>query len=159
MKYDRVFNYNLSKGVFKLLHNLEDKNPQVLKEIANLWLEVNIEVHDFVNENYWKTNYDEVVSAFRDAELLIYKEQNEIVGFCGTVDNYIAGIFIKKGFRSQGIGQKFISHLKNKHQQLTLSVYAQNTEALRFYQAVDFSIIAEQFDEMNHLEYVMTWDK
>ncbi|ETJ38621.1 hypothetical protein Q604_UNBC07304G0002, partial [human gut metagenome] len=53
------------------------------------------------NEEYWVNNYDNVIESFKTAEIIVYEKNTEIIGFCGLIDNYIAGMFIKKSSRNQ----------------------------------------------------------
>ena len=42
-----------------MLINLVDKDPDVIKAVADLWLAVNLEVHDFVDPAYWTSRSEE----------------------------------------------------------------------------------------------------
>lgn len=33
-------------------------------------------------------------------EIIVYEKNIEIIGFCGLIDNYIVGMFIKKSLRN-----------------------------------------------------------
>ena len=47
----------------------------------------------------------------------------EILDFIGMVDNYIAGIFVDKKYRSFEIGKKLLDYVKSKYDSLSLKVY------------------------------------
>ena len=54
------------------------------------------------------------------------------------MDNYIAGIFIKKRFKGKGIGQKLLQVAKEEQDVLSLAVYRENQAAYAFYQKQGF---------------------
>lgn len=128
--------------------------------IANIWYEVNINTHDFIPQKYWLDQLAMVKEALVTAEIYVYVKDDQILGFVGLEENYIAGIFIVLEKQSLGIGQKLLSHLKNFKNELTLKVYQKNKRAINFYQREDFIIQSESIDEAtNEYEYVMTWTK
>ena len=75
-----------------------------LNEIMDLWLHANIESHSFIEADYWKKNYDMVRKLISEAEMYVAEENEEIQGFIGLIDTYIAGIFVKAKEQSKGIG-------------------------------------------------------
>ena len=72
----------------------------------DLWLHANIESHSFIEADYWKKNYDMVRKLIPEAKVFVAEENEEILGFIGLTDTYIAGIFVKETEQSKGIGRK-----------------------------------------------------
>ncbi|MFZ4356363.1 GNAT family N-acetyltransferase, partial [Enterococcus gallinarum] len=72
------------------------------------------------------------------ATLILAEEEGQIIGFLGLMDNYIAGIFIKKAFQGKGIGQKLLQVAKEEQDVLSLAVYRENQAAYAFYQKQGF---------------------
>ena len=133
--------------------------PTEVDVVGDIWLNGNLEAHDFIDKNYWINHLDEVKEQFQQAEIYVYDKQG-IQGFAGLTDNYIAGIFVKKEARNQGIGGKLLDYLKQRYDKLTLDVYAKNKNAFKFYQNNDFRISAESMDEDNNeKDYQMIWNK
>ncbi len=96
------------------------------------------------------------------AELYVYKndENNQIYGFVGLMDDYIAGIFVRKDVQSKGIGKQLLDYVKAIKLSLSLSVYQKNTRATYFYQRESFVIQSENIDDnTNEKEFVMTWSR
>jgi putative acetyltransferase len=92
----------------------------------------------------------------------IYEDNatEEIVGFIGLMDTFVAGLFVKAGMQSKGIGKQLVDYAKDKKERLSLTVYQKNERAIRFYQREQFVVADEQVDEnTNAIEYVMAWDK
>ena len=67
-----------------------------LDSVAKIWLDTNVEVHSFIPSEYWKENLAPVKGMFLQAEMYVYEENGEILGFIGLDQSYIAGIFVKK---------------------------------------------------------------
>jgi len=133
--------------------------PTEVDIVGDIWLNGNLDAHDFIDKNYWINHLDEVKEQFQQAEIYVYDKQG-IQGFAGLTDNYIAGIFVKKEARNQGIGGKLLDYLKQRYDKLTLDVYAKNKNAFKFYQNNDFRISAESMDEDNNeKDYQMIWNK
>lgn len=128
-----------------------------LNSIMRLWLETNISAHDFIDENYWIGNYDQVRQMILKATIYIY-EENSIKGFTGLSENYIAGIFVESNSQSKGIGKALLGHIKERNKELSLHVYKKNKRAVRFYLREGFVIGNEQIDKnTNEIELVMRW--
>ncbi len=129
-----------------------------IDQISNLWLETNISAHNFINENYWKAQFDNVKEMLPQAELFIYEEDEELQGFVGVIDNYIAGIFVSKNIQSKGIGKSLLDHVKTLRNELSLSVYKKNERAVKFYIREGFVIKEQKVDEnTSEIEYLMLW--
>lgn len=128
-----------------------------LDEIMKIWLETNINAHDFIKKEYWINNFDLVKNLLPDAKVYIFQENNIIKGFIGIIeDGYIAGLFVKEEYQREGIGKKLIEYIKPKYKQLKLYVYAKNENAINFYLKNNFKIVNEKNNEdTNELEYEM----
>ena len=132
-----------------------------LEEVMRIWLETNIDAHDFIDKKYWIQNYDLVKELLKEADAYIFEENDVIKGFVGIVENnYIGGIFVKKNYQREGIGKKLIDFCKNKYSYLTLHVLKKNHKAINFYNKNDFMILDELINEdTKESEYLMTFRK
>lgn len=129
-----------------------------LPSVLDIWLQTNLEVHSFISPHYWQNNVDYMKQVLPQAEVFVYEDKNKIMGFVGLEKDYIAGIFVSKEFRSQGIGKQILDFIKSTHPTLSLSVYAKNQKAIRFYQRESFRIIDEGMDKENQeAEFRMQW--
>ena len=82
------------------------------------------------------------------------------VGFIGINENYIEGIFIDTNNQCKGIGTSLLNKVKENRDNLTLSVYKKNINAINFYKKNDFIITSENIDkDTAEIEYTMTWNK
>ncbi|WP_312093585.1 N-acetyltransferase [Aminipila sp.] len=126
--------------------------------IMHLWLETNQQAHNFIESSYWDSNFISVKEMLPQSTIYIYECNNQIQGFIGLVDDYIAGLFISKDNQSRGIGRTLLNYTKEKCMRLTLQVYQKNSRAVQFYLREGFSISEEQVDEeTGEIEYLMEW--
>ena len=49
---------------------------------------------------------------FSDSTIYVYYADNQIVGFAGLYEQYIAGLFITDNYRNKGIGRFLLERLK-----------------------------------------------
>ncbi|WP_418185941.1 GNAT family N-acetyltransferase [Aliarcobacter vitoriensis] len=137
---------------------IRKSNKNDIEQIMEIWLEVNIQTHNFIPINYWKNQYDNVKKVLPQADIYVYVKNNKIVGFVGTIENYIAGIFVSSSFQSKGIGRKLLNHIKELKKELSLNVYRKNMSAIKFYQKESFIIDSISIDEDTKEEqFYMLW--
>lgn len=139
---------------------VRDFQAEDLNRIMELWLETNIQAHDFIKKRYWQDHFDEVMEILPNASVYVYEDNGSIEGFIGLVDNYIAGIFISKDNQSRGIGRQLLHHVKGNHNELSLKVYEKNQRAVKFYLREGFLVTEKQEDRENgEVEYEMVWNR
>ena len=127
--------------------------------VAQIWLTANREAHDFVPPEYWERNFTPVKEMLLQAEVYVCEdeESNEIRGFIGLEEEYIAGVFVRKEIRSKGTGKALLDYVKEIKRELTLHVYVKNERAVRFYQREGFQILKKMTDDATgEEEYPMT---
>ena len=130
------------------------------ERVMSIWLRGNLEAHPFIAEEYWISHYESVKGQLFQAEVYVLEKEGELQGFIGIADGYIAGIFTDSSCRSMGVGRRLIQWAKGQYGSLSLSVYQENTGAVRFYLREGFTVSREGVDqETGHIEYTMTWEK
>lgn len=131
-----------------------------LKKVAEIWLNSNITVHDFIKKDYWQNNFETVQLMFLETKIFVYEESSEIQGFIGLRGDYIEGIFVAEKMRSKGIGKKLLDFVKKDNLELTLKVYEKNERAIKFYQREGFKKVEEGIDtDTQEKEFKMKWKK
>lgn len=130
-----------------------------IDRVMTIWLESNLSSHNFVKQDYWISNAETVRDQLLQAETYVYEQSNQIVGFVGMQEDYLAGIFIDKEVRSLGIGKQLLDYIKGIHASISLNVYKENKGAVNFYLREGLSITSEETDEAtNSVEYLMQWN-
>lgn len=110
-----------------------------LNRIMEIWLEGNIKAHPFIEAVFWMQKFQAVKSVLPNAEVYVYDDSGEILGFIGMNADYIEGIFVAEGHQGRGIGHQLIAAVKKK-KRLSLHVYEKNKAALAFYKAEGFQV-------------------
>lgn len=130
-----------------------------IDHVMKIWLEVNISAHEFILEDYWKSNYDYVKNILPEARVLVYEDNGEIKGFIGIIENsYIAGLFVSTQYQNEGIGSKLLEKCKEEYSNLRLDVYAKNLKAINFYKKHGFEIEKQkENNDTKEIEYSMIW--
>lgn len=128
-----------------------------LDEIMQIWLNTNIDAHDFIPKEYWINNFDLVMHMMPSADIYVFDEENIIKGFIGIVEkNYVAGLFVKKEYQREGVGCKLIEYCKSKYKHLKLDVFEKNKSALNFYYKNKFKVLDKKInEETKEVEYTM----
>ncbi len=131
-----------------------------LDKIMGIWLDTNLSAHDFIPEAYWREHFSLVKDLLPKAELWVYQEQSVVKGFAGIMNqSYLAGLFVRKEYQSQGVGSALIEHLKHQYPRLELDVYVKNQSAVLFYKKHGFQTMEEKRNcDTLQLEYTMIWD-
>lgn len=129
-----------------------------LDKIMEIWLQGNLEAHDFIDAEYWNKNFDSVKAALPGAEVYVYEEDGEILGFIGMDAEYIAGIFVAAGHKGLGIGHQLIETVKQKGR-LALHVFEKNSGAMTFYLTEAFKVQARMTEKSTgEQECLMVYD-
>ena len=129
-----------------------------MARVSDIWLNTNLEAHDFIPGQYWRGNFETVKGLLAQAEVYVYEDEHGIQGFAGLNGDYIEGIFVWSGAQSRGIGGRLIRFLKDRKRMLRLNVYRKNVRAVKFYQRENFKICGEGIDEnTGEAEYTMQW--
>lgn len=132
-----------------------------LERVAEIWLEANIQAHNFIPRRYWEEQLETVRDLLPRAELYVWQDRDGAVqGFTGLSGEHIEGIFVRPSLQSRGIGRALLDRAKNAHSRLTLNVYRKNERAAAFYRREGFRVRGEGADgNTGEPEYTMVWER
>ena len=68
---------------------VRDYRPSDLDRILKIWLQANIQAHDFIDRSYWEENSGLVRQLLPQARVLVWEQGGEIQGFAGIVEENI----------------------------------------------------------------------
>ena len=119
---------------------------QDLDRIMEIWLEGNLQAHDFVDPDYWTGCFQEVREAIAQADVWVRDENDRVEAFAGMVEHYLAGLFVSGAQRGKGIGGLLLEHIKEQRFPLTLHVYSRNAGAVQFYERHGLGTVSEYID-------------
>ena len=139
---------------------IREFQPSDTEQVMQLWLSGNEEAHWFIPQSYWRSHSCEVREALWKAKVFVAVADGSVHGFLGMVQDFIAGIFVDKNYRSLGIGTQLLTYAKQTYDTLFLSVYQKNTRAVAFYRREGFFVLSEGIDnDTGEKEYTMGWKK
>lgn len=141
---------------------IRELSNREIDEIMEIWLESNIEAHNFIPKEYWEINYDIVKETYIPrSKTYISVSGNVIEGFVSVINNsYIGALFVRTNLKRKGIGSKLMEHVQNKYKALILGVYEKNEDAISFYKNMGFTKIGKELNsETEEVEIVMGWNK
>lgn len=136
--------------------------PTELSSVMQIWLDANLEAHQFINPLFWHKNADNVRKLMGTAEIYVYETEDDhkVVGFIGLINNLIGGLFVHNAYRATGVGKKLIDYAKLSKAYLIVHVYKQNELAYHFYRREGFNLSREQIEPNTmEMEYEMFWEK
>ena len=140
-----------------MIRKFETKDTE---QVMHIWLEGNIETHDFILRDYWVSQYHLVQAQILQADIYVYEQDKKIQGFVGMMNDYLAGIFVDKKYRSMGIGKSLLEYIKKIYPAFSLNVYQKNQRAVDFYLREGLFIISKGVDEDTaETDYTMAWNK
>ena len=136
--------------------------PTELSSVMQIWLDANIETHQFVHAQYWHDTAEHVRKLLATADIYVYEtdDTHKVVGFIGLFNNHIGGLFVHKAYRSSGVGKALVDYVKLSKAYLVLNVFGKNEMAYRFYRREGFQLSRTQTDpHTQETEYEMFWEK
>ncbi len=139
---------------------IRDFRPEDLDAVFDLWLRGNLDAHAFLPAAYWEGHADVVREMLPQAELLVYDAGGGPLGFLGLDGAYVAGLFVGREVRSQGIGRALLGAAKQRREVLELHVYQENRRACAFYCREGFAVCGLQRDEQTGApELLLRWTR
>lgn len=138
---------------------IKELKSNMLDSVMKIWLDTNIDAHNFIPKEFWHNNYDLVKKEYMpNSKSFVYEENSEILAFISIMgdNNYIGALFVSKDKQGRGIGKKLLTYCKNIFTSLDLEVYEENLQALNFYKSQGFKIQSKYSDE-GHIKIKMTW--
>ena len=126
--------------------------------VADIWLAANLDAHGFIPAEYWRGCQSAVREAIAASEAYVYEGPEGIEGFIGLEGEHIAGLFVRSGSRSRGLGHALLEAARAGRAGLRLSVYEKNAPARRFYEREGFRFAGRGLDgNTGEAELAMIW--
>lgn len=138
-----------------MIRKLENRDINIIMDI---WLKSTIKAHNFIDENYWRKNYNNVKNIYIPiSDTFVYEDNGRIKGFISIINNdFIGALFVDVNSQGMGIGSKLIDYAISIYGNLSLSVYKDNENAFAFYKNKNFKILSEEVNkETKFLEYII----
>ncbi|SIP95689.1 N-acetyltransferase [Marinobacterium stanieri] len=127
---------------------IRPRTDRDIEAILDIWLQASIKAHDFVPDEFWEAQVDDMRTLYIPAsETFVFEQNADVVGFYSLNEDRLAAIFVLPEQQGQGIGKQLLDHAKTQRPSLTLSVYTENETACAFYLSQGFEVVSEQIDE------------
>lgn len=86
---------------------VRDYRPSDLDRILKIWLQANIQAHDFIDRSYWEENSGLVRQLLPQARVFVWEQGGEIQGFAGIVEENIEGILSASNTAPRELERRF----------------------------------------------------
>lgn len=109
--------------------------------VARIWLECSCSAHAFIPRAHWEARLEDLRGRYlplSETVLFVDDDTGRIVGFMALIESYLAALFVAPSHQGRGIGSRLLELAVRMHPDLDLTVYAQNTRAVRFYRRHGF---------------------
>jgi putative acetyltransferase len=134
---------------------IREYQPQDLKSIMAIWLQGNEQAHNFISPDFFKQN-SAMVEMLIPMSTVYVQDIEGVKGFIGLTENYISGLFVEENFRGKSTGKALIDKAKQRHNELLVHVYKENSDAIHFFLSQNFDIVSESInEETNENELLM----
>jgi putative acetyltransferase len=123
---------------------LRASRPEDVDQMYEVWHASVLATHDFLAES----DFAEICVLVRRDYLpnrgftVAVDDSDRVIGFLGMAGNEIDSLFIAPACRGQGLGRKFVTEAASRGANLEVEVNAQNGQAVGFYEAMGFCVIA-----------------
>jgi len=102
--------------------------------LSTIWYEASVQAHAFLGEERLSQQRALVQATYLpQAETWVACVDDTPVGFIGLIDDYVGGLFVSPAYQGKGIGAALLAHAFGLKGNLSLTVYAENRAAHRFY--------------------------
>jgi len=116
-----------------------------LKRLSNIWFEASMKAHPFIGEKRLIEQRGLIEGEYLPkAETSVACLDGEAVGFISLLGSFIGGIFVAPDRQGFGIGRKLIADALARKGELSLEVYTDNEQAVRFYKQLGFQEISRR---------------
>lgn len=127
--------------------------------VMELWLIGNTDVHSFISQKYWQQNFKEIRNVIPIARTYVYEHRGKVKGFISAMEGYLLGVFVDADIRKCGMGMMLLDCIKQQEENLTVSVYEKNVEAVRFFMRQKFKVESEVTeDSTGEKQLMMVWE-
>ncbi len=131
-----------------------------MEDVLHIWLEASIRAHRFVGKEFWESRVDDMRETYiPNSDTYVFSENGTIRGFFSLHADSLAAMFVAPDAQGKGIGQQLMSKAKSLRKKLSLTVYRENEQGIRFYRKCGFKAIKESADEhTGHIEILMEYN-
>lgn len=117
--------------------------PDDYTKVLEVWEKSVKKTHDFLSQKDLEFYKAAIPNYLAAVELLLWYEDEQLIGFSGTQDEELAMLFLDPEFIGKKFGSKVLSWLLENKNIQKIDVNAQNKNAKAFYLKHGFTIASE----------------
>lgn len=115
------------------------------EKLSAIWLEASLKAHPFIGELRLLEQRQLIEEEYLPkAETWVASHSGEAVGFISLLGSFVGGIFIAPTHQGRGVGRTLIAHALELKGELSLEVYTENEQAVRFYASLGFKELSRR---------------
>ncbi|SKA18607.1 GNAT family N-acetyltransferase [Consotaella salsifontis] len=115
------------------------------RQLSRIWLDASLLAHSFIGEQRLKEQRALIEDQYLpNAETWVASIGEKPAGFISLIGTFIGGLFVSPRWQRFGIGRRLIAHALNLKGELSLEVYTQNQQAMRFYTGMGFQELSRR---------------
>ena len=120
-----------------------------IENLSSIWLDASLLAHPFIGKVRLIEQRKLIAEKYLpDAETWVACQAGAPVGFISLIDTFIGGLFVAPSQQKRGVGRMLVAHALERKEKLSLEVYTQNRQAVRFYTALGFREVSRRpFDD------------
>lgn len=116
-----------------------------LEKLSAIWLGASLKAHPFIGEPRLLEQQTLIKEEYLPkSETWVAYHLSEPVGFISLLGSFVGGIFIAPMHQGRSIGRALIAHALEREGELSLEVYTENRQAVRFYASLGFEELSRR---------------
>ena len=130
-----------------------------IHDVVSIWYSASVKAHNFIAETFWNSQKASMRDVYiPNSETWVYCQDDRVLGFISYYQGFVAALFVSPDEQSKGVGTALLNTLKDCHQSLSLTVYAENNQAYSFYSQQGFAELERRpCEHTGHQEVLMSW--
>lgn len=127
-------------------------------KVMSLWMKGNLKYHNFIDKDYWLEIFNNKKEELLNTDTFVYIENEKILGFISLNNQNVTDIYVDNNLLRTGIGTKLINYCKDLKENLEVTIFEKNINAILFFSSLDFKNMGIHINEkFNEKEYILKW--
>ncbi|MDD7972467.1 GNAT family N-acetyltransferase [Roseinatronobacter alkalisoli] len=113
--------------------------------LSSIWFDASMIAHPFIGKRRLLEQRQLIADEYLPkAETWVACHSDDAIGFISLLGSFIGGLFIAPDRQGMGAGRKLVAHALALKGELSLEVYTENEQAVRFYTSLGFSEVSRR---------------
>ena len=116
-------------------------------KVMSLWMKGNLKYHNFIDKDYWLEIFNNKKEELLNTDTFVYIENEKILGFISLNNQNVTDIYVDNNLLRTGIGTKLINYCKDLKENLEVTIFEKNINAILFFSSLDFKNMGIHINE------------